>query len=119
MVLFDVANALFVLVRMITAVPSVSVPIIFARQLFVVVLSLNVIRPPPCADLRLVHIIAVIALVSCRMVLVSRLRVTIVALRIRQLIFWILVIVHCSTFARFLVSISFRDTLLSVHCDYL
>merc|ERR1719356_1979373 len=60
MVLFDVANILFVLVRMI-AVPSVSVPIIFARQLFVVVLSLYIIRPPPCADLRLIHIIAIIA----------------------------------------------------------
>merc|ERR1719259_593853 len=119
MVLFVVANVLFVLVRMIAAVPSVSVPIIFARQLFVVVLSLYVIRPPPCADLRLIHIIAVITLVSCRMFLVSSLRVTIVALRISQMIFWIPVIVHCSTFARFLVSISFRDTLLSIHCDYL
>ena len=86
MVLFDVANILFVLVRMITAVPSVSVPIIFARQLFVVVLSPNVICPPPCADLRLIHVIAVITLVSCRMFLVSSLRVTIVALRISQLV---------------------------------
>merc|ERR1719356_653888 len=65
MVLFDVANILFVLVRMIAAVPSVSVPLIFARQFFVVVLSLYVIRPSPCADLRLIHIIAIIALVSC------------------------------------------------------
>merc|ERR1719295_943601 len=87
MVLFDVAKMLFVLVRMITAVPSVSVPIIFARQLFVVVRSLYVIRPPPCADLRLIHIIAIIALVSGRVFLVSRLCVTIIALRIRQLIF--------------------------------
>ena len=86
MVLFDVANMLFVLVRMITAVPSVSVPIIFARQLFVVVLSLYIIRPPPCADLRLIHIIAIIALVSGRVFLVSRLCVTIIALRIRQLV---------------------------------
>ena len=82
MVLFDVANMLFVLVRMIAAVPSVSVPLIFARQLFMVVLSLYVIRPPPCADLRVIHIIAVVTLVSSR----SRLRVTIVALRIRQLV---------------------------------
>ena len=85
MVLFDVANMLFVLVRMI-AVPSVSVPLIFARQLFMVVLSLYVIRPPPCADLRLIQIIAVLTLVSCRMLLASSLRVTIVALRIRQLV---------------------------------
>merc|ERR1719293_8162 len=58
MVLFVVANMLFVLVRMITAVPSGSVPLIFARQLFIIVLSPNVTRPPPCADLRLIHIIA-------------------------------------------------------------
>merc|ERR1719293_544671 len=45
MVLFVVANMLFVLVRMITAVPSVSVPLIFARQLFVVVLSLGFLFP--------------------------------------------------------------------------
>merc|ERR1719357_894320 len=119
MVLFDVANMLFVLVVRMIAVPSVSVPLIFAGQLFM--LSLYVIRPPPCADLRLIHIIAVVILVSCcRVFLVSRLRVTIVTLRIRQLTFWILVIkVHCSTFARLLASISFRDALLSIHCDYL
>ena len=80
MVLFDVANMLFVLVVRMIAVPSVSVPLIFAGQLFM--LSLYVIRPPPCADRRVIHIIAVVTLVSCR----SRLRVTIVALRIRQLV---------------------------------